>query len=274
MMKTRMLMTITAIALAAGCMNSLDEALPPQKSELGILRSASVNGRIFYYAEPLLPPPPGGYPVIMLLHGGDGYAADWIEIMGLPNAMTTIGLSRRYLVVAPESGVSDESSGTVTDVKKRWNSAIDSPDIPYILEIIAWLPGSGYPVNTGRIFICGISSGGAMTSRMCQTTPGLFKRAVIVASMNPNYYPYTPSSYTVSGQHPSTAFIHGTTDFAVNIDRMREYYNGMTSHTAQPDCTFTDSGAKIKMKCEVTGGTHTWFGQYNTSIYDWFDSAP
>lgn len=275
----RLILSALALILVVctGCMNSLDEGLPPIKTDTGILRSAVVNGRIFYYAEPVLPPPPGGYPVVMLFHGGDGYAADWIEIMGFPNAMTTIGLARRYFVIAPESGISDQASGTATDVKKRWDSSITSGDVPYILDIIAWLTRSGYPVNPGRMFLAGISSGGSMTSRLCQTAPFLFRRVVIVASMNPNHLLFTPSTVAVSPDHPSTAFIHGTADWAVPIDRMREYYDGMTSptpFTALSDCTFYDSGARVKMKCEVPGGGHTWFGQYNASIYDWFDSAP
>ncbi len=267
---------VLTLGVCAGCMNSLDEGIPPIQSDPGILRSAVVNGRIFYYAEPVLPPPAGGYPVVMLFHGGDGYAADWIEIMGLPNAMTSIGLARRYFVIAPESGVSDQASGSATDVKKRWDSSVNSGDIPYILDIISWLPRSGYPVNPGRIFLAGISSGGAMTSRMCQSAPFLFKRVVIVASMNPNYLLFTPSTVAVSGDHPSTAFIHGTADWAVPIDRMREYYGGIPFPAAGGgvDCTFTDATVKVKMKCEVPGGGHTWFGQYNASIYDWFDSAP
>lgn len=274
-MKTLCASIVTAISLCTGCMNSLDEGIPPVASELGLLRSVVVNGRIFYYAEPLLPPPAGGYPVIMLFHGGDGYAADWIEIQGLPNGMTVIGLARRYFIIAPESGVSDEGSGTVTDVKKRWNTAVNSGDIPYILDILAWIPRSGYPVNMGRIFLAGISSGGAMVSRMAQTTPWLFARLAIVASMNPSYSPYWESTVIVSAEHPSTAFIHGTADWAVPIERMREYYNGIPAvPAAMGDCDFTDGGAKVKMKCEVAGGGHTWFGQYNSSIYDWFDAAP
>ncbi len=273
-MKALRALLIIAAAFFAGCMNSLDEGIPPVVSDPGILRSAVVNGRIFYYAEPVLPPPAGGYPVIMLFHGGDGYAADWIEIKGLPTAMASIGLVRRYFVIAPESGISDQASGSATDVKKRWDVSVNSRDIPYILDIIAWLPRSGYPINIGRIFLAGISSGGAMTSRMCMTTPFLFRRVVIVASMNPNYLPFATSTVVVNSDHPSTAFIHGTADWAVPFDRMVEYYNGLSSLTGIADCLFNDNGSQIKMKCEVPGGGHTWFGQYNSSIYDWFDSAP
>ena len=149
---------------------------------------------------------------------------------------------------------------------------MDSQDIPFILYIVAWLPRSGYLVNMRRIFGVGISSGGAMVSRLCQTVPWIFNRVVLVATCNPNYSPYVSSSFTMRGNHPSAAFIHGTDDFMVPIGRMNEYYTALTSPIPftqiLPDCTFVAAGIKIKMKCEVIGGGRTRLGPDNTGLYD------
>ncbi len=262
---------ILAAIFSFRCMDSLDNAIPAVPNDA--VKSAVVNGRIFYYIEPVTLPPAGGYPVVLCFHGGDGYAKHWVSLSGIGlSGFGNLALARGYFLLAPESGISDDPSGSFSDVKKRWDTGINSRDITFVLDIVDWLAGSGYYVNLARVFGVGISSGGAMVSRMSQSVPPVFRRVSIVASINPSYG-YVPATQTVNNDHPSALFVHGTADALTPYDRMLEYYIALQdSHAVAAGPTDTD--ARVVYLITIPGGGHTWFGAYNSDILDWFDSAP
>ncbi len=254
-----------------GCMDSLDNAIPAVPNDA--VKSAVVNGRIFYYIEPVTVPPADGYPVVMCFHGGDGYAEHWVSLSGIGlSRFGNLALARGYFLIAPESGISDDPSGSVNDVKKRWDAGLNSKDIPFVLDIVDWLAGSGYYVNITRVFGVGISSGGGMVSRMSQSVPPVFRRVSIVASINPSYG-YISAIQTVNDDHPSALFVHGTADFLTPYDLMQEDSTALQdSHSVASGPT--DTGARVVYLITIPGGTHTWFGEHNGDILNWFDSAP
>jgi len=262
------MITFVLLLSALSCMDSVDNALSPLAENENI-HSAVVNGRIFYYAHPVLPPA-GGYPVVMIFHGGDGYAKDWLEFEGFLTNVCLMAINRGYMIIAPESGISDSPSGSFTDVKKRWDTSLNTKDVPYIMDIFTWLPGSGKIVNMNRIFAVGISSGGAIISRFCQTLPNMYNRVVIVSSVNPNYG-IIPATQVVTPAHPSVLFIHGTADFLTPYARMLEYYNALTSLTAASGVTDGNSSRKYLI---THSGGHFWYSEYHDEIFDWLDSAP
>ncbi len=158
-------------------------------------------------------------------------------------------------------------------IARKLTLSADSKDIPFILDIVGWLPDSGCPVNRFRLFAAGISSGGAMIGRFVQIRRGVFKRVTSLASVNPNYPVYTPSVQVVSPLHPSVLFIHGTADAQVPVTRMDEYFLALSANHTIAAST-SDTGAGVIFRIYVPGGGHTWFHDYNNYIFNWSDAAP
>jgi poly(3-hydroxybutyrate) depolymerase len=264
------------LSLTAGCTDSLDNGIPENIND--DVNTVVVNSRVFYYRAPETVPPPGGHPVVLCFHGGDGYAQNWMDLSGIGlSAFGNMAMGRGYFVIAPESGVSDDPSGSFNDVKKRWDTSIASRDIDFVLDIIDWLGHSNYQVNVNRIFLVGISSGGAMISRLCQSVPGFFNRVAIAASINPTYG-YFNVAQTVAASHPSVLFVHGTADTLTPYNLMLNYYSAIPHGDPNGQGTYTigdsDGVAQAKELITITGGIHTWYRDYNDEILDWFDGAP
>lgn len=261
-----------AVLGTCGCFESLDQGVPPQIDSPA--SAISVEGRVFYYAVPSAPPRAGGYPVVLCFHGGDGSGRMWVDYTGIGlSGFGNLALASGYFVVAPDAGISDDPSGSYSDVKKRWDTSQASGDVPYIISVLEWLGSSGYPVNMNRVFGVGISSGGAMISRLCQGTPWMFRRAAIVASINPNYG-YIPATQVVSPAHPSVMFVQGDADPLTPWARAQDYYNALTFLNAYLTVAAAGSDPTARVFITVSGGGHTWFRDYNDDIITWFENAP
>lgn len=268
------LLLCTSLLLLVHCMESLDEGVPEQINDYA--STVTVNGRVFYIAQPSTPPPPGGYPVVFCFHGGDGSGRMWLDLSGFGlSGFGNTALARGYFVVAPDAGISDDPSGSYNDVKKRWDTAIASGDIPYVLDIINWLAASGYDVNMDRLFGVGISSGGAMISRLSQNVPFMFRRVTIVASLNPSYgYIDTGGVQIINASHPSVLFIHGTADTSVPYVYGEDYYQSLTGLSSYATVAAANGQVSARVFITVPGGGHIWFRDYNNDIIDWFNGAP
>jgi poly(3-hydroxybutyrate) depolymerase len=270
---------VPAVLFLAGCFESMDQGMPEQVNSY--TNTVTVEGRVFYYAVPPAMKHSGGYPVIFCFHGGDGSGTLWLNFTGIGlSGFGNMALANGYFVVAPESGISDDPSGSYSDVKKRWDVSLASGDIPYIMNILEWLASSGYPVNMNRIFGVGISSGGAMVSRLCQSTPGTFRRVALVATINPNYG-YIPATQVVNNDHPSALFVQGDADPLTPYARALDYYgnvggfgtNGLSDSHGLASGVNDNSVSFIRYFITVPGGGHIWFRDHNIDIIDWFEAG-
>lgn len=103
------------------------------------------------------------YPLVLVLHGGGGNAANAERMTGFSKKADEEG----FIVVYPEG------SGRLKRVLLTWNAGFccgyavdhDSDDVGFIRTLIANI-SSRYPINSSMIYITGMSNGGIMTYRL------------------------------------------------------------------------------------------------------------
>ncbi len=138
----------------------------------------------------LLPPPAGGYPSSCFSRRGQvrrGLDRDTGPSERHDNHPGPRAALFHYR--ARIGRLHDEAPGRRHGREEAWNTSVNSEDIP----LAARHRGADCPGQAtrwhGRIFSPALSSGGAMVSRMAQTTPWVFARLAIIASMNPRTRP-------------------------------------------------------------------------------------
>src|SRR5208337_1324481 len=114
-------------------------------------------------------------PLILVLHGCTHDAKDMEEISG----MNKLAESNRFLVAYPEQS-------RLANLMKCWNwflpkhQARDAGE-PSILAAVVEQVCSTHHVNCDRIYLVGVSAGGAMASILAATYPELFAAVAVFA---------------------------------------------------------------------------------------------
>ncbi len=114
-------------------------------------------------------------PLLMLLHGCTHDAEDMAEISG----MNEVAKANRFLVVYPEQS-------RLANLLKCWNwfepkhQARDAGE-PSILAAIIEQVCSTHTVDPNRVYVAGVSAGGAMASILAATYPDLFGGLAVLA---------------------------------------------------------------------------------------------
>lgn len=132
--------------------------------------------------------PPGGWPVLYLLHGLDGAATDWQTLGGIQSALDGLIADRRIrpmLVVMPPGGNSWYVDSAEVHGPGNYATAIDR-DLPSAIE-------TAFPVGTDRSqrAIAGLSMGGFGALRFGLAEPD---RYVAVAAMSPAIWQNIPTA--------------------------------------------------------------------------------
>ncbi len=114
-------------------------------------------------------------PLLMLLHGCTHNAEDMAEISG----MNEVAEESHFLVVYPEQSF-------LANMLKCWNwfdpkhQARDAGE-PSILAAILQQVGSSHAVDSDRVYVAGVSAGGAMAVILGATYPDLFAGIAVSA---------------------------------------------------------------------------------------------
>lgn len=124
------------------------------------------------------PPPPGGWPVLYLLHGYNGNERSWVDqgaIVPTLDRLIRDKVIKPVLVVMPGAGNSWYVDSTAIDGPGDWDTAI-SHDLVEAVE-------AAYPVRRerGQRAIAGLSMGGFGALRLAMAHPD---RYVAVASLS------------------------------------------------------------------------------------------
>jgi poly(hydroxyalkanoate) depolymerase family esterase len=217
-------------------------------------------------------------PLVVMLHGGTQSAADFAVGTG----MNRLADQHGFVVVWPEQSRSANAAG-------YWNwfqpddQRRDSGEPAIIAGIVADVVAA-HDIDPARIFVAGLSAGGAMAEVMAATYPEVFARVGVHSGL-----PYASASDVGSafGQmssggfspapHPTPVMVlHGdrdTTVAAANATAMvrarllahpqagdGEVTRSSGSGRAYVRTTHRVDGRTVAESIIVTGGGHAWFG--------------
>lgn len=110
-------------------------------------------------------------PLVINMHGRGGSAESFMDMSG----MNSVAEERDFIVLFPESGISQQRPEGIRNVL-LWNgSYMDKKidDVKFILEMICDVK-KRYAIDEERIYACGQSSGGMMTSELALRAPDVF----------------------------------------------------------------------------------------------------
>ncbi len=142
--------------------------------------------------------PEGGWPVLYLLHGLRGMAADWNSLGGIGRTLDQMIADKRIkplLVVMPEGADSWYVDSADVGGPGNYATAI-ARDLPAAIE-------AAFPVGVGRMqrAIAGVSMGGYGALRLALAAPD---RYAAVAALSPAIWqniPAPPAEAASAGQH-------------------------------------------------------------------------
>lgn len=177
---------VTLLTITVGCMGrhargGSDDSVRSVRTERAgaelqrlSLRDQGVNREFFLYV-PGGRPPPGGWPLVIALHGGQGNG----EKLAKQTGFTGVADRNGFAVVFPNSD-------------KYWNDGRDVTangvnDVTFIANMLDFLQGR-YGLHREKVFVTGISNGGMMTYRLaCELNHRIAGFAPISASFPASY---------------------------------------------------------------------------------------
>jgi polyhydroxybutyrate depolymerase len=203
----RRLLLITAalaVVAVAGCSvqnqaaTNLSAGLQPGTSSHQL--STGDGQRTYLVHRPAGEPPAGGYPLVVMLHGGFGTAAQAERAYGWDELADKSG----FVVVYPEGLDRAWNAGTCCGVSQR----DDVDDVAFISSAVADVEHQ-VSIDPRRRFVTGMSNGAMMAYRMaCQTS--LFAAAAPVSGTQ---------LVSCTQAHPlSVLHLHGADDPRVRLD--------------------------------------------------------
>lgn len=127
----------------------------------------------------------GPVPLVVCMHGRGGSAESFIDL----SSMNRVAEERGFIVAFPEASVYQQRPGGLRNVL-LWNGTYQGKpidDLPFILGLIDDIKGR-YAIDASRVYACGQSSGGMMTSDLAVRAPKVFAAvAPWSAIKNPDY---------------------------------------------------------------------------------------
>lgn len=208
--------------------------------------------------------PAGGWPVAILFQGtGATPALTWtatpIEPFGAYAQTQVVQrlLDNGYAVLTPATHLGgftfwDTNNPLVQDY-------LASNDHAFMLGIFDAISAGRFgPLDDGRLFAAGISSGGYMTSRMAVSYPGRFRALAIAAGSYATCAGILCDIGPVTAEHPPTLFLHGLLDPVVPIVTMEAYADKLGS-----------VGVPVRKVVEATA-LHRWIAASPDEVLSWF----
>lgn len=110
-------------------------------------------------------------PLVICMHGRGGTAESFLSLSG----MSRVAEERDFIVIFPEAGVYQQRPGGLRNIL-LWNGSYQEKkidDVGFVLKIIEGAK-ERYNIDASRIYACGQSSGGMMTSELALRAPEVF----------------------------------------------------------------------------------------------------
>ncbi|MGI6075527.1 MAG: PHB depolymerase family esterase [Pyramidobacter sp.] len=152
--------------------------------------------RLWYEYVPEQCTPDRHWPLVVVMHGRGGTAETFFDL----SSMSQVAEERGFITVFPQAGIHQQKHGGLKNVL-FWNGSyngIPVNDVGFIRAMVADVV-SRLPVDRGRIYACGQSSGGIMADVLSVSASDLFTAC---ASWSGMYHPMK-----VHRNYPRTASI-------------------------------------------------------------------
>ena len=110
-------------------------------------------------------------PVVVCMHGRGGSAESFLSLSDL----SRVAQERDFIAVFPEAGIYQQRPGGLRNVL-LWNGSYEGrpiDDVGFVLAALEQVK-SRWPVDETRIYACGQSSGGMMTTTLARKAPQVF----------------------------------------------------------------------------------------------------
>ncbi len=212
-------------------------------------------------------------PLLMFFHGAGGYA--WKSMQDSP--FKALAEQEHFMVVFPQATIWDQP-----DIPS-WNVSAYNPvdDVGFAEAMLQQLTDS-YPINPGRVYACGMSSGGFMTYALAFSMGEKLAAIAPVAGF--------PTAYDMINHPPQSPLpllhIHGTSDSTVpylpEVTSTIAYFVGKNFCDTDPVVsempnTHPEDGSSVIVYTfnspyyhkpvvlyKIDGGGHSWPG----AVYD------
>jgi polyhydroxybutyrate depolymerase len=284
------LLLLLALVLVAACGGSAASATPKPTPSAGPWTSGSftVNGQVRMYT--LYRPPSivasEHPPLVMLLHSCPGTADQATVSASHFNDLADAG---KFFVVGPQGIGGCWDAGSCCGV---------ADDVTFVSRLIDRL-AKDLSLDPARIFVAGLSNGGAMAYRLaCELSSKIAGIASVSGAMlTGNCHPTRPVSvlimhgtaddiypYNGGGQYnapPVTSVVQQWTTLDGCGGSPTQTESGITKTSEWHTCT---AGAVVKVET-IAGGAHAWFGltdptplpnepQATTEVWQFFSTLP
>lgn len=140
-------------------------------AELHTMEADGFTRRWYEYVPESVRDSAAPVPLVVCMHGRGGSAESFIDLSGL----NRVAEERGFIAVFPEAGVYQQRPGGLRNVL-LWNGSYQGKpidDVPFVLALIDDVK-SRYAIDASRVYACGQSSGGMMTSQLALRAPDVF----------------------------------------------------------------------------------------------------
>lgn len=174
-----------------------------------VLQERGINGmaRLWYEYVPESCTSGQRYPLVVVMHGRGGTAETFFDISG----MSQVAEARKFIAVFPQAGIHQQKPGGLKNVL-FWNGSYEGVpvnDVEFIRTMILDIE-KRLPIDPGRVYACGQSSGGIMADVLNRSASDLFTAC---ASWSGMYHPRKVHSvYERTEPVIPTLFICGAND--------------------------------------------------------------
>ncbi len=167
----------------------------------------------------------GPAPLVVCMHGRGGSAETFMDLSGL----NRVAEERGFIAVFPEACVHQQRPGGLRNIL-LWNGSYQGKkidDVSFILNLIEDVKGR-YAIDPARIYACGQSSGGMMTSELAVRASKVFAAVSPWSAIkNPDYDGPPPENIDPVVPY---LFLFGENDWLC-VDRE----NGQMEYSVAPD---------------------------------------